>query len=288
MKKVNQSLLFALIVMGSTFSSRAYAENAKLYIPTSEVSPIDLRNDIIGLKPSDETSELKVDIPYLNSLSLHVVCNIEVVQDFQSTPYIMVSGPKNYVNLLKFISHDGSFIVKFKDNTTLRKSGLLKVKIVINDLHSLSNNGVGNVVFVNEMNFDKLFLANNGVGNMQLKSKLEVNFFELQNNGVGGIYIHSLKTDSIIAKNKGVGSISIIGKAVSAELQNIGVGSMHLKEFKVDRLTVINKGVGSVSCYGAKTAILHSYGVGSVTMYGDAKLMDMIDKGIGGGIKIRR
>lgn len=288
MKKVNQSLLVTLIVIGSAFSGSVCAENGILNASKAEVSPIDIRNDIIGLKPSEEMSELKVDIPNFNSLLLHVVCDIEVVQDFQSSPHIMVNGPKNYVNLLKFISNDGSFTVKFKDNTTLRKSGLLKIKIIINDLHSLSNNGVGNVAFVNEMHFDKLFLANNGVGNMQLKPKLEVKDFEVQNNGVGSIYIHQLQTDDLIAKNKGVGSISFIGKAVSAELQNIGVGSMRSKEFKVDSLTVINKGVGSVSCYAAKTAVLHSYGVGSVTMYGDAKLMDMIDKGVGGGVKIKR
>lgn len=287
MKKISQLLLFTLLV-GTTLFYTAHATNTDLFSSTSEASPIDLRNDFIGLKPSEETSELNVDIPYLNSLILHVVCDIEVVQDFESKPHILVNGPANYVDLLKFISHDGSFTVKFKDNTTLRESGLLKIKIVINDLHSLSNNGVGDVHFTNMMHFDKFFLANNGVGSMELKSQLEVKDFELQNNGVGSIFIHQLHADSIMTKNKGVGSISIIGNAVSAELQNIGVGSIHAKEFKVDRLTVTNKGVGSVSCHGNDTAILHSYGVGSITMYGDAKLMDLVDKGVGKGVKIKR
>lgn len=288
MKRINQSLLFALLVMGSVLSNRTYARNSQSKVLNSIVSPIDIRNDIIGLQPSEETSELNVEIPYLKSLSLHVVCDIEVVQDFKTTPHIMVSGPENYVKLLKFISHDGCFTVKFKDNTTLKKSGLLKIKISINKLHSLSNNGVGNVLFSNQMSFNKLFLANNGVGNMQLKYKLAVKEFELQNNGVGSIYIHKLHTDSIMARNKGVGSISIIGESVSAKLNNIGVGSIHSKAFKVNRLNVINKGVGSVSCYGIKTAILRSYGIGSITMHGDAKLLEMVDKGVGGGVKIKR
>ena len=288
MRRINQLLLFSLFVLGVGFSGSVYAESNRSKTATSEDSPIDIRNDILGLEPSEETSELNVEIPYLDNLTLHVVCDIEVVQDFQSTPHIIVTGPKNYVNLLKFISHDGSFTVKFKENTTLRKSGLLKVKVIINDLHSLSNNGVGNVLFANSMHFNQLFLANNGVGSMQLKSPLDVTNFEVQNNGVGGIFFHDLKTDALLAKNKGVGSISVIGKAVSADLQNIGVGSMNSKEFKVDSLTVTNKGVGSVSCYGVKTAALYSYGVGSVTMYGEAKVMDMVDKGVGGGVNIKR
>lgn len=288
MRRINQLLLFSLFVLGGGFFCRIYAENNRTEMDISEDSPIDIRNDILGLEPSDETSELNVEIPYLDSLTLHIVCDIEVVQDFQSAPHIIVTGPKNYVNLLKFISHNGSFTVKFKKNMTLRKSGLLKVKVIINDLHSLSNNGVGNVLFTNSMHFNQLFLANNGVGSMQLKYLLEVSHFEVQNNGVGSVFIHKLKTEAILAKNKGVGSISLIGNSISANLQNIGVGSMHSKEFKVDSLTVTNKGVGSVSCHGVKTAALYSYGVGSVTMYGEAKVMDMVDKGVGGGVNIKR
>lgn len=156
------------------------------------------------------------------------------------------------------------------DGETLVITDTVKSNI---NTHTISTNIYITLVDITDMSV-KL------VGETSTKDTLKLKMLNFHSEGVGQTSL-CLNTDSLVAKEEGVGRLVITGKAGYAKIDDNGVGELNAKEFKVDILHASVSGVGAAKVYASKELYLETSGVGGLQYGGPAKVMKSESSGVG-------
>jgi hypothetical protein len=118
------------------------------------------------------------------------------------------------------------------------------------------------------------------VGEIKTLDTITTDKFSFESDGVGEniLFLHA---DSVTASENGVGSLTIAGKAHYANIEDNGVGKLKAKDFKVGILHASVNGVGAATVCADSEIYLDANGVGGITYYGAAKVMENTSGGIG-------
>lgn len=118
------------------------------------------------------------------------------------------------------------------------------------------------------------------VGDVKTTDTLKTSKFTFESNGVGESTL-VLNADSLTASENGVGALIVSGKAHYANIEDNGVGTLKAKDFKVHILHASVNGVGAAKVYADSLLYLNVSGVGGLTYYGTARIMEQNSSGIG-------
>lgn len=157
--------------------------------------------------------------------------------------------------------------VKTKDNT-------LYVSTNEDDIeYSTKNN-----IFITLKNINSIDI--NSVGKIECKTVLVLERLTLDYDGVGKTVLN-LDCGQFNADIASVGSLTIKGKAKSANIEHAGVGSVNAFDFKVEYLSLNHSGIGSVEAFAIKELSITSSGIGSVRFKGPAEIKKLETSGLG-------
>lgn len=120
-----------------------------------------------------------------------------------------------------------------------------------------------------------------GVGNWYMDGRVKANYLKIKFDGVGNFEALDLESSNINADYEGVGNLLLGGTTDLIEIKSEGVGNINTQNLKAKRAIVESSGVGSVKCYASVSINLVNRGVGSITYFGDPKLKNMKNSGIG-------
>ncbi|HTB32989.1 MAG TPA: head GIN domain-containing protein [Bacteroidia bacterium] len=118
------------------------------------------------------------------------------------------------------------------------------------------------------------------VGEIKTLDTIKAGKFTFESDGVGENILY-LNADSVTASENGVGSLTIAGKAHYANIDDNGVGKLKARDFKVDILHASVNGVGAATVNADSEIYLDANGIGGITYYGNAKVMENTSGGIG-------
>lgn len=135
-----------------------------------------------------------------------------------------------------------------------------------------------NNIYITIVDVDKIDISS--VGKIECKDMLILDRLTLDYDGVGKTVLN-LNCGHFNADIASVGSLTVKGKAKSANIEHSGVGSLSAFGFKVDYLSLTHSGIGSVEAYANIELSISSNGIGSVRYKGPAEVTDLNTSGLG-------
>mgnify|MGYP000895455918 CR=1 FL=1 len=192
-----------------------------------------------GFSAVDNASTFNVSLQQGEAFSFRVACE------------------ENLLPLLRTRVEDGVLFIEMTEKS-VNQTRPSRIDIVLPELKSLKNSGVGNVE-VRQMSGQALTVQNSGVGNLTLDIRFE----------------------TMECRNSGVGNVTVTGSVGTLNLYNKGVGNVTADELNTQMARVENSGVGSVRVRCAKEISIYNHGVGSVRYSGDAIIRDLVSEGVG-------
>lgn len=196
-------------------------------------------------------------IETFKEIKSELVGNIIFTQEEQTS--VRAEGTQTEIENIEVTCNEGKLTLQSK---TKNKKGKSKLKI-----------------YVTAPDITKI--DHEGVGTFTLKDKVKLQNLEIEYEGVGNLYTDNLECKSIKVEYKGVGNMKLNGSAVNAEFKSEGVGNMSAQDFNTEHLIVKASGVGNIKCRASKTIDISSDGIGGVTYWGDAKVINLNKSGIG-------
>ncbi len=118
------------------------------------------------------------------------------------------------------------------------------------------------------------------VGEIKTIDTIKTGKFTFESDGVGENTLF-LNADSVTASENGVGSLTIAGKSHYANIDDNGVGKLKARDFRVGILHASVNGVGAATVCADSEIYLDANGVGGITYYGTAKVMENTSSGVG-------
>lgn len=208
--------------------------------------------------PSKEKTKKSYYVAPFEAIEVNGVANVSFSQSDKVK--VEAIGPENFLPFVVIESHDGVLQVNTRRIGNKRAGNGLEIRISAPVLTRISNHGVGNFRTTSPLKTSSLAIDNNGVGDVQLKN---------------------IACERLTVNNAGVGSLTISGKAKTAEYKSKGVGDVNAKELKAEDVELQHNGVGDLTCHATETIRIESRGVGDVVYYGNPRVLSQSKRGIG-------
>ena len=221
---------------------------------TSKSNDQEIRGNNI---PSQKTIDLDEPVNYLE-LGKFLSANVQIEQTLDEETVIEINGDDNLVGEVRHELQNGRLTL-FSENRLHRDSNL-KIKLRTGGLKVVQVEYVGNVQMNRAFTGDEL---------------------EIKMNGVGNFHADSLYVTSLTVRSKGVGSVTLSGRADKANLQSEGIGSVDGMELLSDTVYAHVSGVGSIKCNPAAFLDARVSGVGSITYKEEPERKRTNSSGIG-------
>lgn len=260
----------ALLLSGSCSSSRKI-------VYTSDDESYYRRNDNSDEDKEDRYYDLCNQL--FDAINFNGVANINLVQT-NGSAYVKLYGPHKMVSRTH-IKVSGNTLYITQDEIKSHTYGLT-IAIGTPSLRRIATSGVGNT-YAGSFRVDELEVENTGVGNINI-SQITGNELKLLSKGVGNMDI-KVVVNSIIARNLGVGSITIAGSSKVANLTNNGTGSLNACWLKAHEVNAVCNGVGNLNCYASKILNAELHGIGNIEYAGDPQERNFNQSGSTGKIK---
>lgn len=150
----------------------------------------------------------------------------------------------------------------------------------IDNLSSVNNKGKKELtIYISSPTIKEINME--GVGNFKMDGAINIGNLKIDFDGVGNFEAMELKSKNIKANYEGVGNLKLGGTTDYLEIDSGGVGSVDTQKMKAKNLVVRADGVGSVKCFASESIDLKNSGVGSITYYGNPKVRNLKNAGIG-------
>lgn len=214
-----------------------------------------------GIKASKERVKTERELNHFHQLIINLPCDIDIRQitSKNKQPYVILEGPKNYIDLTAIETNNGKAKLYVKKSCSFKSSNKFHVTIYINRPEKFLFKGVGDITMY----------------------PMELGNINLHNSGVGDLTIKHLRALNLKMKNTGVGDATLSGNISNATIYNTGVGDMNMHQLKIDFLFISNSGVGNVKCTAQKEIKIFNKGVGDVNFSGTAHITEMHNSGTG-------
>jgi Putative auto-transporter adhesin, head GIN domain len=172
-----------------------------------------------------------------------------------------------------------SVVVKGEYPSDLKITNDGNTLVIIDTLSNHSNIGTRKTdIYVTFIHLDAM--ETESVGQTKALDTIKSARFSYESDGVGESIL-LLNADSVTASENGVGSLNIAGKAHYATIEDNGVGALKARDFKVGILHATVSGVGAAKVYADSEIYLDVNGVGGLTYFGPAKVMEKSSSGVG-------
>jgi hypothetical protein len=201
------------------------------------------------------------DVTEFTAIESSVVGNVYIRQS--STVSVTAEGSEKLLNILE-VRMDGDKLILTMDEQNRKKFRGNFEKLIISiatpTLTRFDSYGVGNIEIDGDFTTPELTIDSEGVGN-----------FKAERLNAGLIHISS----------KGVGNITLNGKADEVAIKSEGVGNVNTSGLEARSATVNSQGVGNVRCHASEHLKVRSEGIGNVTYYGNPADKNFSKEGLG-------
>jgi len=191
-------------------------------------------------------------------MNKYLFANLQVEQTSSDTTRIVISGDENLVDQVKYDLHDGRLVLSSQQ--PLRSENNLIVRLQTGHLKEIQSNMLGNIQMNRPFTSDKLNIILMGPGNLQADS---------------------LDVGSLTVSSEGVGSVQLAGKAGQTHFDVAGVGGIKAFDLRSDTVYAYVKGIGSVQCNPSEYLEGRVEGIGKITYKEEPKVKNTSTAGIG-------
>lgn len=204
-------------------------------------------NDVIGIDEFEQLSNIN---------SIYLDGNYTVIIEQSDSPSLQIKGTgKKHLNV--FVEDNTLYIKnKYKSGIDFKNKTDIEVNIQLPQLKAIFINGLIDLHNTLPIN-----------GN-----KLDIDF-----NGVGEINLTKLNYESIKTSVNGTGSVEMNGNTNTLFLELKGLGSIDTQNLKAYRCIAKNNGVGSISLYAENELDAFIDGIGTIEYLGNPKVRKHID-----------
>ncbi|MCD8080217.1 MAG: DUF2807 domain-containing protein [Bacteroides sp.] len=195
------------------------------------------------------------------------------------SPSLEVYGSDNILEVLETKVEGNTLKIGFKKNTSIQKTGPLKIKVSGPALEKVSITGSGDVTFVNGMNSNgSLSLSVTGSGDIEGKG-VSVNELKISVTGSGDIKIRDIQSNSVSATVTGSGDIDLSGNASEAIYRVSGSGDITASNLVTRRVDAQISGSGDIKCHATEFLKGRVSGSGDIGYKGNPEI-DFPKKGL--------
>ncbi|BDD05213.1 head GIN domain-containing protein [Aureibacter tunicatorum] len=148
-------------------------------------------------------------------------------------------------NLLQYIKTEvknGTLIIKFEKDISLKKSTKMDIYISSPEMNSITQEGICKFTCQNNLKADELKVVNEGMGKIKLVG--DAQSLIINNEGMGNIEASELKSMNVNIKNEGMGKI-VVNATNELNVNNEGMGKVRYIS-EPSQISVQNEGMGSV------------------------------------------
>lgn len=232
----------------------------------------------------------RVDIKQFENITIQGSPDVIFTQK-KGKPSLEIYGSDNIVPLLETVVEGGTLYVRFKKNTSIRKTGTLEVRVTGEDLKNVKIIGSGDFVFTNALKTDEFGVEIRGSGDVRGKglavSKLSLSvqgsgdisfpdvhagILDIKVNGSGDISLTGIQTDSASVLVNGSGDISLSGTGNTASYKVNGSGDIKAANFIVTDVKASIAGSGDISCHATGKLEGSVRGSGEVSYKGNPEV----------------
>ncbi len=165
------------------------------------------------------------------------------------SPSLEVYGSDNILEVLETVVEGNTLKIGFKKNTSVQKTGTLKIQVSGPALEKVSITGSGDLTFVNGMNSNgNLALSVTGSGDIEGKG-VSVNELKTSVTGSGDIKIRDIQSNSVSASVTGSGDILLTGTTSEATYRVSGSGDIKAADLVTQRADAQISGSGDIKCH---------------------------------------
>ena len=217
-----------------------------------------MNDQTVKEKSSKEKIKKSYDVAPFKAIEVNGVANVSFSQS--DNVKVEVIGRENVLSSVVIESHKGVLRVNTRKIGNERSIKGVEIRISAPTLTRISNRGVGD---------------------FRTTSPLKTPCLTTENSGVGDVQFKNIECEQLTISHKGVGDMTLSGKAVTAKFTSSGVGDVNAKDLKAQDVDLRHTGVGDLTCYASDNIRIHSHGVGTVTYYGDPHVVNLSKKGVG-------
>lgn len=179
----------------------------------------------------DKVSETR-SVSAFHSIEVESVAGVYFTQS--DTYSLRVEGEKKWVDLTKCTVKDGVLLITWAEKgkkKTTKNVNRLSIYISAPDLQEVTFEGVGSFNCKSRLNLKDVKFDIQGVGSLKV-ADLHARNVKVSLEGVGSGEL-TVDCDRLDASVKGVGSLTLSGKARSAHISKDGIGSVSTRRLKV-------------------------------------------------------
>jgi len=197
------------------------------------------------------------DVSTFDAIEVNGFMEVTLVQGNKES--VVVKTDKNLQEYLEVNVNNGILTVAWNDALKDKEISHIEVEITLEDIHSLTSVGIGNLSCKNTLNLNELKLEVAGLGNIEL----------------------DLNCQELNAEIAAIGNVSFKGKANTVNMECAGIGNLNAGNFVVQSMVLESAGLGNVRVNAVKEISIESSGIGNVTYVGGAKVIALDKSGLG-------
>ncbi len=233
-----------------------------------------------SLEPSEAVSNVTTKFNTLHSINTDLICQIILTQHKQEGPSIVLSGPKNYVDVIETYYCDGELSLHMPPNTCFTKFDALRVLINVHDLQSLHVHGVGDVLLQSPFEVKQCTMITSGSGDLESTAPFRFDNLTLSSSGASDVTLRDVVGQHIEVSTSGAGDVKLIGVIDKANFSTSGAGDINGTKLSVQNAHLHASGVGDISCRVVKTLSADASGLGDIIVYGNPSIENIGESGM--------
>lgn len=213
----------------------------------------------------------KTEVSSFTSLQLQGSPNVIYTQTKAGNPIVEIYASENIIPFIETIVEKNTLSVRIKNNTIIRKSGKIEVKVSAPTLENIKIQGSGDITLANGIENPKLAFHIQGSGNIS-GEKIICNNLTVSVQGSGNVELHKVKTNNADIHINGSGNTKLSGTSTNAKFSVNGSGGINAANLISENVEANINGSGDISCHTNKTLKGKVNGSGSVTYKGNPEI----------------
>ncbi len=210
--------------------------------------------------PSGVLSDIQATLPAFKTLRLedNLIANVRLEQTPDSAR-ILINGDANLIEAVRWnVSEEGELVLSSE---------------------GMGKQGSDIIIKISAPGIEQVRIKS--LGSVTADSKIQSDYFSVSIDGAGKFRADSLEIKELKTHIKGVGSISVGGKAYNADFLLDGAGKIEAFDLDADTVFAVLKGVGALECNPIDKLDASVNGVGKITYKNEPPLKDVNISGMG-------
>lgn len=196
------------------------------------------------LEPGDSWESVSYEVEDFSSILSKIPADLKYEMS-DSTAWVEIYAPENYLDYMHFKVEDGTICVEYDEPVRTRTDGI-RILVRSSGLERLILQGAGDF-FADSLVCDRLDVKTQGAGDVTLEKVVCKEDFSVLIQGAGDVRVRNLECMNADGRIQGAGDIRLAGKAENASLTIQGAGEIHIEDLSVSGETKSSvQGVGKI------------------------------------------